>query len=170
MAIDLGTPKRPMQGLLAELPVLPDDTLEQGQVYQCTDQAQLFYLAIVGGVQVWLASSGSPQQVTTKVVPFSFTNAPKIALDFVVEQTVAIRAAIQILVEFDGVGAELVFQKQLGPIILNSDENVPSMFGQYEKDEMVVMGNAGQLELLITPGTGATQGIGILLYELAEVI
>jgi hypothetical protein len=53
------TKNPPLQGTLAELPTLPDTSIERGQVYQCSDRDLSFYLAVTdAGAQAWRSSGG----------------------------------------------------------------------------------------------------------------
>jgi hypothetical protein len=102
------------------------------------------------------------------VVLFSFATPSPLVLSPLLAGQSVVRAGIVVTTPFDGVGAALPVGTPFSPaLILAAADSRPAAAGQYETDAVTRLGAPDTLQLVITPGAGATQGAGQVFYQLS---
>jgi hypothetical protein len=116
---------------------------------------------------VAMGGGGAPQARAVVVVPFTFATPSPFNLAIVGPSAPVVRAGIRIDVGFDGVSPSLELGTAATPdLIMGPTDSVPGSPAQYETSAVNTFGAPATLQLRITPGAGATQGSGVVFYEL----
>jgi hypothetical protein len=116
---------------------------------------------------VAMGGGGAPEARAVVVVPFTFATGSPFDLASVGPSAPVVRAGLRIDVGFDGAGASLEIGTAASPgLILGPTESLPAVPGQYETDAVTTFVAPATLQLRVTPGAGATQGAGVVYFEL----
>jgi hypothetical protein len=102
------------------------------------------------------------------VVSFTLATPSPLVLSPLLAGQSVVRAGIVVTTTFDGVGAALPLGTPFSPaVILAAADSRPAAAGQYETDAVTSFGAPDTLQLVITPGAGATQGAGQVFFQLS---
>ena len=100
-----------------------------------------------------------------KVIDFTFGDASPSPIYTILETSANVLLRIVIRTPFNGVGAALSLNAVSGPTLLASGAVAPSIAGGYEAAPDVVLVAGDVIQLVITPGSGATAGAGSIIVD-----
>jgi hypothetical protein len=109
---------------------------------------------------------GTGTDATNYYLPFSYGDASPEPIEIVASGKKILSVRLFIETVFDGSGAAL----SVGPSsdidqLMDESENNPAALGEYSVYPGVEYGSATLIELHITPGSGASQGAGLVVLE-----
>jgi|GEM_PF-5428959 len=114
----------------------------------------------------WNAVSGLGEILNKPSTNLSFSFGDASPVNVIIAQVGQLIESVKILIltPFDGVGASLEVGDvgQSDRLLLQNQVN-PSVAATYESNPNYTYGSITQIELTINPGTGATQGSGLLV-------
>lgn len=103
------------------------------------------------------------------VVAFAFGDASPAQIYVAPDNRLAVRARVVIDTPFNGTGAALTLGTSAQPdSMLATTDSDPATAGGYEAGPDVDLATGDIVQLFITPGTGATQGAGRIIFDAYE--
>lgn len=100
-------------------------------------------------------------------ISFAYGDASPAQIYTLTKRSMVISCSLYIRTAFDGAGAALKVGTPSAPeALLPAGFNDPNSLGQYENSPDLELPAGSQITLTITPGTGASQGNGVVVIEL----
>lgn len=99
------------------------------------------------------------------VIDFTFGDATPAPIYTLTENAANVLLRVVIRTPFNGVGAALSLVAASGPTLLASSDIAPSVAGGYEAAPDAILLAGDVIQLVITPGTGATAGAGFIVVD-----
>jgi hypothetical protein len=140
-------------------------TLKPGYTLQLGDDG--FRVTDATGAEIDPASTPTPgDDSNRKIVAFAFGDASPLPILTVPNDCTDILARLVIDTPFDGAGAQLKLGTSGNPeALLAAVHNDPTQAAGYEAAPDVSLSAGQQILLTITPGAGATQGAGRVIFD-----
>jgi hypothetical protein len=139
-------------------------TLKSGYTLTLGDDG--FRVTDATGAEIDPSSPTPGGDSTRKVVSFSYGDASPAPLFTVPADCTDILARLVIDTPFDGAGASLKLGTSGNPeAFLAAADNDPTAAAGYEAAPDLSVSSGEQVLLTITPGTGATQGAGRVIFD-----
>ena len=113
-----------------------------------------------------VASTQGPGAANYPPIPFGFGDASPAVIASVTGYLLAVSIVIQN--PFDGVGAALQLQTAAGLSLLSANDVFPGEVGRYEANPGLRLAVPTGIQLVNTPGAGASQGLGFVHLEIAS--
>ena len=164
MAVQLQEKTPTMRGPLAELPPLPDASLETSTLYECDDSDTVFYLRAPGGVQQWVAVGAAGGSVGS--IRFGFgTDATHQSAHDIPANAVVFYRSVAITTAFDPGTTIKLGNNTTDDLLLTAAEIEATVEAAYDDDTPTDWGAADRVLVTVagTPAAGA--GIATALYS-----
>lgn len=113
-----------------------------------------------------VAATQGPGAANYPPIPFSFGDATPKLIAHAAGYLVAVSIVVQ--TPFNGAGAALQLQTLAGVPLLPASEVFPAEAGRYEANPGLFLAAPTGIQLVITPGSGASAGAGFVHMEIAS--
>lgn len=153
-----------LQGLRADLPALPDESIQTRTLYECTDEDTVFYCKLVGGVQSWVPIGAGAGEVNA--IQFAVgTAATTDSATSIPANAVVTYAAVEIDTPYDG-GTTMEVGDSVAPDLLLATTDIdPTRVFVYDEVEPIAWGGtARKVRVTIAGAPAAGAGICTVLY------
>jgi len=141
-------------------------TLAEGDVLKC-DKNNRWYLTDENGrekVAGIKGDTGPSGGFVTLELPFAYGDATPSPIGTALADKLILSVALYITSYFDGTGPALTIgDAGVNDRLMAAGQNDPTSEGEYETHPVYAYGSDTPLNLYITPGSGATQGAGLVV-------